>query len=645
MSQVPARAWCNNEVAYLAWRPMGSPTARIDGLLGFMITRVHEDGERRLLPTWVAFKDQSNPDWQQQDSGVWPIQKFSWRDLTLRRSRDSLSVRRPFTCHYEIIPVGFEAPGREPVAGWIKRTETFSSAQPGAYTGTPRPLFICGDAVMTNPITVTWTYGAFTAVFTNGILSTQNLRQQLHTPAGQAPSKGYVLDQVKQPGNAIRAFLTGDVLPTLTDFLGQVGPGDKVYAALYELSDPELVAGLTGLGDRLHLILSTAGEATKTNPVWDRTNQAARQALHGTAGEVIDRLFNNSAHIGHNKFLVRTDVGDRPLALLTGSTNWTPTGLCTQSNNTIITQDATLAQAYLDYWNRLKMDTASFPVQADTGAPNHNVQQKPLRRADGHAYPDADSNPRVWCAPTTLATTKTAATPPDLADVFQLMDQARHAIYFLTFYPSVEGKQSIIEAAVDLGKQRPDLMVMGAVSSPQALPIEGDANGVDDTGDDTDAQGAKIPKPSVYAPKDAPRVLVVRAAAIDTPTGDLQPELLTAGAAIIHDKIVVIDPFSPDCVVITGSHNLGYKASYANDDNLLIIQGNQPLAQAYAVHVLDVYEHYRQRAILEERERDALLKGQPAPSTPQGGFLATTDQWQDAHLSGDKGTELDYFLS
>src|SRR5438105_31095 len=89
-----ARAWCNNEVAYLAWRT----DAKISDCLGFMITRVHlnPDGsvkERRILPAWVAFNTQSNPQWEEQDTSVWPIQKFTWRDLTLRRSRDSLAVR------------------------------------------------------------------------------------------------------------------------------------------------------------------------------------------------------------------------------------------------------------------------------------------------------------------------------------------------------------------------------------------------------------------------------------------------------------------------------------------------------------------------------------------------------------------------
>src|SRR5215470_3125083 len=113
-----ARAWCNNEVAYLAWKTDG----RIDGCLGFMITRIHLDAhgnevERRILPAWVAFKTQSNPDWEEQDTSVWPIQKFSWRDLTLRRSRNTVTTRpSDFKAKYEIVPVGLPGPGRLPVS-------------------------------------------------------------------------------------------------------------------------------------------------------------------------------------------------------------------------------------------------------------------------------------------------------------------------------------------------------------------------------------------------------------------------------------------------------------------------------------------------------------------------------------------------
>src|ERR1700758_3492800 len=111
-----AGAWCNGEVAYLAW----DMTEKLDDCMGFMVTRIHETGadagQRRILPTWVAFTDQSNPNWNAQDASVWPIQHFDWRDLTLRKSRNTTAVRPiDFRVHYEIVPVGFARPADTPL--------------------------------------------------------------------------------------------------------------------------------------------------------------------------------------------------------------------------------------------------------------------------------------------------------------------------------------------------------------------------------------------------------------------------------------------------------------------------------------------------------------------------------------------------
>src|SRR5437868_12452365 len=203
---IKARAWCNNEVAYLAWDTNG----KINGCLGFTITRIHVDDkggeERRILPAWVAFKTQSNPDWEEQDTSVWPVQKFSWRDLTLRRSRNTLQVRAPFRAKYEIVPVGPAAPGRVAVP-------PSPTAQPGKYKGNPIPMFVCGEAGETNEFSVTDNFGDVSAYFNNGILSTQNLRKQLETPDGEAPTKPQIDARIKKPGDPIRTFLAGDVLP------------------------------------------------------------------------------------------------------------------------------------------------------------------------------------------------------------------------------------------------------------------------------------------------------------------------------------------------------------------------------------------------------------------------------------------------
>jgi phosphatidylserine/phosphatidylglycerophosphate/cardiolipin synthase-like enzyme len=192
----------------------------------------------------------------------------------------------------------------------------------------------------------------------------------------------------------------------------------------------------------------------------------------------------------------------------------------------------------------------------------------------------------VWFSPNTSTNKKTDTSPMpgDLNDVYALMDHAEKAIFFLTFMPGESGKQNIIGEAAKLAKDRPDLLVIGAISDPSAMP-----NYVRPPKGQTNKMSPKIPAPSVWWPAgEQSRIAMVRATAISTPMGDLHPELLSAGHAIIHDKIIVIDPLDREkCTVITGSHNLGHKASYDNDENLLIIRGNRSLAVSYAVHVIE----------------------------------------------------------
>ncbi len=650
---VAARAWCNNEVAYLAWKIDG----KIDGCLGFMITRIHLDSggqevEWRNLPTWVAFDTQSNPDWEEQDTSVWPVQKLSWRDLTLRRSRDTLATRPPaFTVKYEIVPVGLPAPGRKPVPA-------SPTAQPGKYKGKAIPLFFCGDPIRTNEIFVTDKFGDISVAFTNGILSTQNLRKQLRTPAGDAPTKAEIDAHIEKPTDDIRVFLAGDVLPALKSIFKRADSEDgHLYLALYELDDPELVDLLVKHQERLNLILCTAGsrppkKGTGGKVRWDTTNEDARATLSKLMGKRLqNRMFNNSSHIGHNKFAVLLDKSGKPTAVWTGSTNWTPTGLCAQTNNTIVLNSPAAAKAYFEYWNRLHAD--KLPTPKPLSAPLNADQGPALRKANAEfnkVAVDGDKTQiELWYAPNTpkLGAPQTRTVPPDLAVVFDLMKRAKDAVFFLVFNPGrtdPEGDDvnTIVSAGIDIGRLDPKLLVMGAISDPTALP----GYVAPPRGQEKDKSRPKIPLAAVFTPNGAPNVLMIRAAAFDDLVGNFHKELLSAGHAIIHDKIVVIDPMSEtDCTVITGSHNLGFKASYANDENMVIIRGNRELALAYAVHVFDVYDHYKFRAVLEEQKRDAMLAGKPVPKRPTGkGFLQTTDKWQDPYVAGEKGRELGYFL-
>src|SRR5262249_14895608 len=222
--------------------------------------------------------------------------------------------------------------------------------------------------------------------------------------------------------------------------------------------------------------------------VWDIENDEPRAALHALAkgtlkDRVIDRMFNSSARIGHNKFAVLVK-GTKAVSVMTGSTNWTETGLCTQSNNVIIIENEDLAGDYLKYWQRLRDDPqpAREPLtvngadgKAITGAAASSGKQgAKIRTANAaapkeYALPAKPSAARVWCSPNTKEPAVPKVNPkrpPDLETVYGLMDNAKSAILFLTFLPGYAGQNNIIGEAATLAEKKPDLLVLGAVSDP-----------------------------------------------------------------------------------------------------------------------------------------------------------------------------------
>ena len=614
----------NNEVALIAWDVDGM----IPGCVGFDVARIYPDtGESKRLATWVPFKGQANPKWLPQDTGVWPIQKTFWRDLTLRRRRDSTQLRPDNQqVKYSVRPLGEMAAGLPPVKGLPVKT----------YDGTPVPLGYLGPAVESNVIVAGSNYGDVSAAFTNGILSGQWLRHTIED-VGKVFTPDVLRTEINDPKSDIRAYLTGDVLGFLKQLVQRAkDKGGKVHLALYELADPELMDFLFANKANIDLILSNTSADKKTK-VWDTENQPVRDRFHKGGVFIQDRLFNN-AKIGHNKFAVYSDAGGTPRAVMFGSTNWTATGLCGQSNNAIIIENDKLAKGYFDYWTRLKADPIPSPVPP--GSSGKSNKQGPVIRKANQTPVDATlksgATARLWCSPNTIPTTRNIkVTPPNLVDLFGYMNKAKQAIFFLAFLPSRGGLYSIIDTAVKAGQKKTDLLVVGAISDPTAMPGYQAKTPADGEEDDETPEEKAAREPYVY---DKGHTHIVRATSLTSGDlmGDFEAEILKLGNAIVHDKIVIIDPMSDDCVVATGSHNLGYKASYENDENLVIVRGNKALAQAYAVHAFDVYDHYRFRAWQAQNKVDHKPEFE--------GRIAANDAWLQTYLSSPKGDIADYLL-
>jgi phosphatidylserine/phosphatidylglycerophosphate/cardiolipin synthase-like enzyme len=445
----------------------------------------------------------------------------------------------------------------------------------------------------------------FKAYFNRGFVMSQFMSRYLaanHLTLKQFKTKvGDPNDKTIGPHEEnIRTFLSGDLRLALLAQL-QTARDDRtdVYAALFELSDVELIDGLVALGKKAHLVLANGsitqkkGESSQAARERDE-NEDARAKLIKAGVDVAEKdRFTSPGPLGHNKFLVRTDKSGKPLIAWTGSTNWAPTGLCTQINNGLLIEDQAIAQIYLDQWNRLRKAKSAFPPALVT------ANSKPK---DFGGKGPGTVRGSVWFSRTSQGV--------DLAALTAEVKQAREGVLFLMFMPGSTGLFSTVAAR----SAEPNLYVRGVVSE---LPHgRGDESAVDvNLIDGASHTSFHL---DIVQPEGVQHSLAKFAAEVTH-----KQFLAGIGHAIIHSKVVVIDPFSADPVVITGSHNFSASASGKNDENFIIVRGDHALAEAYAVNILGAYQHYRWRASLAQSKK------------PFNG-LKDNDTWQAPMLASQR---------
>lgn len=597
-----ALAFSNNDIAVFAW----TYDRKLSGCLGFSVERGDiQAGTWEPLPALARFEGvDPAARLTTHDS---PVQKFWWKDL---------GARRGGVYHYRITPMG-GTPGQTlaPLAGV--------------------------EPLLTNPVAITHDRGQFKAFFNRGIVASQAVVRALGTP-----SAARLLRHVADPADKIRLMLEGELQDALTALLDLADADHgEIRAALYELNDPlglevRLQAADRGDPHSRAVVLGNERVAADKKAGTDGTDDAYaenRANLKRAGVAVIDRILP-AGHIPHNKFVLLKE-GGQPSTVLTGSTNWTSTGLCTQTNNALLIESAAVARHYQDYWDQLERDTGQAggagKLQGKefrdwTRANNAAMAEQPLLLEDGK------TRVSVMFSPNTRAPlSKSSTAPGDMQHLFDLMAKAEQAILFLAFDP---GNHSILDAAGAALKRNANLFVRGALTSTVRADNFSKALHRDGEGDPAamhvavigEAEGAKGGTADIDY-----RSIPAGSVTKDDAFGAWEAELYTAGHAIIHDKIVVIDPFSDSCIVATGSHNLGWRASHNNDENFVIVHGHRPLAEAYACHVLDVYDHYAWRWWLKQKPE---VFGKP---------LDSHDDWQDRYIQDDavKSAEMRFWLA
>jgi len=559
------RAYVDSDHVFVVWQ-LDAP---VHDCRGFALTRKEvESGKKTTLDTFVGFAGDTAPAGTRKTSSEWPIQRYMWSDYAPPR----LAVS------YEAVPmVGDKSnlvPDKKGATGW------------------------------SDPVTVTPDMGdGISAFFNRGIVATQWLSRALRERGGE--TRAVLTEAIEKPGDRIRNFLGGGVLWRLPKLLAEAEQsGAEVHAALFELDDPQLIEALGAFGPRAHVVLANG---TKD----DDENADARTALREKNVDVHDRLVHTSNHLAHNKFLVISDDGGAR-AVWTGSTNWTVTGLCTQSNNAILIENEDVATWYRAQWDELVKAGSDYPDGLFTA--NDTVRTTSLA---------GTASAQTWFAPVRGTI--------DLESARERINAAEQGILFLMFNPGPTGTllNDIIErTTVASPTYDPNLHIHGVVNqdpSTKKHPVVGLLHRGELTEADID---------------------VVLPAAVDEDFASWVQEL-NYSLVMVHSKCIVVDPFGAKPAVMTGSHNMGPRASGKNDDNLVIIDGQSGLAEAFAVYIMGVYNQYRWRYYqfrAAKGELEATAAAGDAVKTWAG--LVDDDTWQAKYFTdgGPEQRELAFWL-
>ncbi len=508
------------------------------GCLGFSVERTDLDtGERRWLPNMLRFPSDRGDGRQTTASA--PLQVFRWGDYTARAGRRYAyrAVAR-YGSPADVIREGraIEA-GRSLPGGVAVEVRTEDSANPT------------------------------TAVVFN---------------RGAAASKAYndkfgATDPAKNP--VALAWLSRGLEEALLAFLSRAeGPDWGLHAVVYEFQKPNLLdavgtAKARGAEVKVAYHARVKGAADQADDRRAREEAGAVEEAADAAGDDktaarnlaaiwdarLDAALGSSLKprrappqgaIMHDKYVVLLKDGT-PVAVWTGSTNWTEGAIYGQLNVGHAVSDPVVAALYERSFQLLFTD----PDAEHTKAGNEQLTPVP---------PSRDAIPH--------GVTVLFSPQSDLRMVELYAEICANAKLLLVSAPFL--LHSVIR---------------GALFSPPGDALRYVMS---------DKPGAFGAKGAIDLFNGAPGNQGAAATMLKGPLNDFQGKLLEGresfhhGGVHVHTKIILVDPFGTDPILVTGSANFSTNSTTANDSNTLILRGDSAVADIYATEFMRMFQHY-----------------------------------------------------
>lgn len=380
------------------------------------------------------------------------------------------------------------------------------------------------------------------------------------------------------PNHEAFEWLSRGLEEAMLAYIGQANSKDyAIRVAAYEFDYVPVIEALSK-ASKAGADVKIIYDRSKNGP-WESTDNAVAE-VPGIEKLMIPRSANSS--IKHNKYIVLLYKG-KPAQVWMGSTNFTKGGIFGQSNVGHIVRDEQIASDYLAYWERLSKNPEMKDLRPQndkhTPTPNNNLKKgiTPI------FSPRGDESVLEWYgeqlknAKKSVGFTAAFGVNKDFAEI---MSKENDSLRYIL----MEHEGKTFDTFKDVKNNR---IALGAVLTGEEIEEEGLENWESEHLTD-----------------------------------------LNTHVKYLHTKYLFVDPLTDDPLLITGSANFSEASTKNNDENMIIIRGDQGVVDVYLTEFTRIFNHYEFRDQMANHGMD---------ETQFSDFLATDNSWTDIYFK--KGSQ------
>ena len=350
-------------------------------------------------------------------------------------------------------------------------------------------------------------------------------------------------------------------------FIKSAKKGQKIRGACYEFHYPKVLLELNEAKKR----------GVDVKIVYDAINYGEENAaalMRTGTSSLVEKVRDNEVTQAHNKFFVLVGANDKALKVWTGSTNISAKGIFGHCDTGHIVSDKKIAAKYYEYWKLV----------------NQNMARTEYRAAVEGMTDGSDVE---------------AANIPEGISVFFSPRKTNHMLQ--VYADLVESASEMVCCIYPFNvDKRFQAVFQGDKAYLRYILLDKRAKYNTFQTDDKDVEvtaGAYIHS------------------AVDNWVGETSAgKLIKTGIDFLHNKLILIDPLGEIPIVISGSANYSENSTSLNDENTLVIKGNDWVADIYFTEYVRLFDHFSFRE---------WLNGNSSEFKP---FLDETGKWINAYF-------------